>query len=59
MLADLQEIETIRAWKEVWATTERRGAKGPMKISRTQMWVDLTKVMVVKEKFDRQPTEPC
>ena len=31
-LADLGEVETGRAWKEVWATTERRGAKGPMKV---------------------------
>ena len=42
-LADLGEVETIRAWKEVQATTKRRGAKGPMKVLRTHMWVDLIK----------------
>ena len=41
ILADLGEVETIRTWKEVQATTERRGAKGPMKVLRTQVWIDL------------------
>ena len=36
-LVDLGEVETIRAWKKVQATTERRGAKGPVKVSRTQI----------------------
>ena len=48
-LADLGEVETIRARREVQAMTERRGAKGPVKVSRTQMWVDLIKARVVKE----------
>ena len=54
-LADLREVETIRAWGEVWAMTERRGAKGPVKVSRTQMWVDLIKARVVKEKLNGKP----
>ena len=36
-LADLGEVETIRIQKEVQAMTERRGTKGPLKVSRTQM----------------------
>ena len=54
-LTDVREVETIRAGKEVWAMTERRGEKGPVKVSRTQMWVDLIKAGVVKEKPDGQP----
>ena len=54
-LADLGEVKTIRALREVRAMTERRGAKGPVKVSRTQMWVDLIKAGVVKEKLKRQP----
>ena len=34
-LADVREVETIRAWSKVWATTERRSAQGPVKVSRT------------------------
>ena len=34
---------------------ERRGAKGPVKVLRTQMRVDLIKASVVKEKLDGQP----
>ena len=56
-LADLGEVETIRKWKEVQATTERRGAKGPVNVSRTQMWVDLVKAGIVKEKLDGQPNK--
>ena len=55
-LADLGEVETMKAWREVQAMTERRGAKGPVKVSRTQMWVDLIKAGVVKEKLDGQPS---
>ena len=54
-LADLGEVETIRAWKEVQAMTERRGAKGPVKVSKTQKRIDLIKARVVKEKLDGQP----
>ena len=53
--ADLEEVEIIKAWKEIQATTERRGTKGRMKVSRLQMWVDLIKAGVVKEKLDGQP----
>ena len=56
-LADLGEVETIRKWKEVQATTERRGAKGLVNVSRTQMWVDLVKAGIVKEKLDGQPNK--
>ena len=51
-LVDLGEVETIKAWKGVWATTERRGAKGPTKVLSIQMWVDLIKLGAVKEKLD-------
>ena len=54
-LADLGKIEIIRTQKEVWSMTESRSAKGPEKVSRTQMWVDSIKVGVVKEKLDGQP----
>ena len=54
-LADLREVETIRAQKVVQAMTERRVAKGPGKVSRTQMSVDLIKARVVKENLDGQP----
>lgn len=50
-LVDLGVVETIRARKEAWATTERRGAKGPVKVLRTQMWVDLVKARAVTEKL--------
>ena len=54
-LADLGEVETIRAQKEVRAMTERRGAKGSVKVLRTRMCVDLIKAGAVKEKLDGQP----
>ena len=54
-LADLGKVKTIRARRKVQAMTERRSAKGPMKVLRTQMWVDLIKARVVKEKLDGQP----
>ena len=47
----------LKAWREVPATTERRGAKGPMKVSRTQMWVDLIKAGEMKEKLDGKPNK--
>ena len=53
-LPDLGEVEIIRAWKDVQAMTESRGAKGPLKVSRTQMWVDLIKAGIVKGKLDGQ-----
>ena len=36
--------------------TERRSAKGPMKVSRMQTWVDLIKSGVLKEKLNGQPS---
>ena len=54
-LADLGEVEIIKTQRKVWAMTEKRGTKGPMKVSRTQMWVDSIKVGVVKENLDWKP----
>ena len=38
----------MRAQKEIWSSTERKGSKGPVKASRAQMWTDLIKS--VKDK---------
>lgn len=42
-IEDLGEVETMRAWKEMQSAAERKGLKGPGKVSSTQMWVDLKK----------------
>lgn len=53
------QVGAVVGGDQVWATTERRGIKGPMKVSRTQMWVDLIKAGVVKENLMGSPIGSC
>ena len=41
-VADLGEAEAIRTQKEIRSATQKKNLKGPMKVMRTEMWVDLT-----------------
>lgn len=41
--------------KEIMSATERKALKGPMKVSRNCMWVDLINMEAVKEKLNGKP----
>ena len=49
MVADLGEAEAMIAQKEIWSATKRKNLKGPVKVTGTQMWVDL-----IGERADRE-----
>ena len=52
-VADLGEAEAMRARKEIRSATHK---KGPMKVTRTQMWVDLIWAGADRRKLDGKPS---
>lgn len=55
-LAGLGEAEPMRAGRR-YSLLLKKAFKGPLKVWRTQVWVDLIKAGVVKEKLDGQPNQ--
>ena len=51
-VADLGEAEVMRIWKEIRPVTHKKNLQGPMKVTRTQMWVDLIWAGVDGRKLD-------
>lgn len=47
--------EAMRTWKEIRPVTHKRNLRGPMRVTRTQMWVDLIWAGVDGRKLDRKP----
>ena len=50
-LGNSEEAEAMKACKEIWSATQRKNLKGPMKVRRTQMWVDLTGAGADRQKL--------
>lgn len=50
-MADLGEAEAKRAQKAV-QSAERKGLKGPMRVTRIQTWFDRIKAVADKEKLE-------
>ena len=53
-VADLGEAEAMRIQKEIRPVTHKKNLQGPMKVMRTQMWVDLIWAGAHGEKLDRK-----
>ena len=51
-VADLGKAEAMKAWKEIRSATQRKNLKGPMKVMRTQMWVDIIQDRADRKKLD-------
>ena len=51
-VADLGEAETTRIQKEIRPVTYKKNLQGPMKVTRTQMWVDLIQAGADGKKLD-------
>ena len=54
-VADLGEAEAVRIWKERRPVTHKKNLQGPMKVMRTQMWVDLIWAGADGRKLDGKP----
>ena len=51
-MADLGEAEVLKAQKGVQSPTERKGLKDPVKVMRTQIWIDLRGAGADRENLD-------
>ena len=47
--------EATRTWKEIRPVTHRRNLRGSVRVTRTQMWVDLIRAGVDGRKLDGKP----
>ena len=51
-VADLGEAVAMKTQKEIRTATHKKNLKGPMEVTRTQMWVDLKRAGADGRKLD-------
>lgn len=59
MVADLGEAEEMIAQKEIWSAPQRKNLKDPLKVTGTQMWVDLIGEGADREKLGGKSNRMC